>query len=387
MSSPLRVLHFVDYVNRHDFVDALVRQRDVEGLWFGVCTMGGEPDIGDADLDAAGVPNWEIPAASRREYAGAAWRLAALLKSERIDVVHAHHYEPGFIAWLATRLHRRTTFVLGRHYADTIYLNTAGLKRRALLAVEATVNRGASRIIVPSSVVRSLLVDHQHVPAQKVVRIPLGFDPDKYLDVQPAAVEAAREELELDGRFVVGTFARLYPDKGHLYLLEALTRLRDRIPGLRWLIVGHGTERDAIERAVRQAQMDDVAVLTGFRRDALRVMAACDVVVQPSVEEAFGQVAVEAMWLGRPVVITDVSGVADVVSDGDTAVVVPARDAAALEKAVAALYDDPDLRRRLGVAAREHVQDTLVMEKVVPDYEAVYRDSVRASGRSAWGRA
>ncbi len=377
----LRVLHFVEYVNRHDFVDALVRRRDPDGPWFGVCTMGNAADIADAHLEDAGVPTWVIPAPGRRTYPGAARRLAALAKEQRIDVLHAHHYEEGFIGWLATRMARHTTFVLGRHYSDTIYLNTSGVKQRALLGVESLVNRGASRIIVPSSVVRSLLVDRQHVPAEKVVRIPLGFDPDKYVDVQPAAVEAVRDELGLRGRFVVGTFARLYPDKGHLYLLEALTRLRDRIPGLHWLIVGEGTERDNIERAIKQAGMDDITVLTGFRRDALSIMAACDVVVQPSVEEAFGQVAVEAMWLERPVVVTDVSGVADVVTDGETAMVVPSRDVGALENTIVRLYSDDELRARLGAAARHHVQDTLVMDKVAHQYEAVYRDAVAASGR------
>jgi len=297
-----------------------------------------------------------------------------------------HHYEPALVAWLATRLAPKTRLVVGRHYSNAIYLASHGARRRVLLLAEAIVNRAASRIVVPSTAIRSLLVDRQHVPADKVVMLPYGFDPARYELPDDEEVRSLREGLGLDRHFTVGTFARLYADKGHLVFLDALSSLRDRVPPLRWLVVGEGPERQAIEKEIVRRGLTDVVRLLGWRSDVLKLMRAVDLVVQPTLQEAFCQVMAEALWMGRPLVMTDVSAAADVIVDGCTGLLVPPGDAEALAAAVAGLASDESARARLAEAARASATERLTIASIISRYEDVYLESRADLGHSGGTR-
>ncbi len=363
--STIRVLHVADLVNRYDFIDNVVRNLDPDRFWAGVCTLGLPPNICDPAYGASGIPHWEIPAPARRSYLTAGGRLARMLAREHIDLVHVHHYEPALVAWLATRLAPSTRLVVGRHYSDAIYLDSEGWRRRTLLMAEALVNRSASRVVVPSTMIRSLLVERQQVPARKVLVIPYGFEPARYAPPPSAEVAELRRSLNLDDCFVIGTFARLYRDKGHRYLVDALAGVRHSIPRLRWLVVGEGAERAAIEQEIDGRGLRDIVELLGWRSDVLKLMAAVDVVVQPTLQEAFSQAMAEALWMGRPLVMTDVSAARDVISDGETGLIVAPRDPSALSAAIVRLASDEHQREAMGRAAREEAKERLAIKSVI----------------------
>jgi glycosyltransferase involved in cell wall biosynthesis len=376
------VLHVADVVNRYDFIDNVVRALDRGRFWVGVCTLGRAANIADPAYGDAGIPHWDIPAVGRRSYAGAALKLARLLRQERVDVVHVHHYEPTLVAWLATRLAPKTRLVVGRHYSDAIYLASHGTRRRVLLLAEAIVHRAASRIVVPSTMIRSLLVDLQDVPATKVLVVPYGFDPARYKLPDDEEVRSRRDGLGLDGHFTVGTFARLYADKGHAVFLDALSSLGPRLPHLQWLVIGEGPERQAIEEEIVARGLTDVVRLLGWRSDVLELMRAVDIVVQPTLQEAFSQVMAEALWMGRPLVMTDVSAAADVIIDGSTGLLVPPGDAEALAAAVARLAADEGARARLAEAGRAFATERLTIASIISRYEDVYLDTCAERGHS-----
>jgi glycosyltransferase involved in cell wall biosynthesis len=368
-----RVLHLADVVNRHDFIDVVVRNADRDRFWLGVCTFSERSSIESPRYADDGIPHWVIPARSRKGYPIAALRLARLLRSHRIDVVHTHHYDPTVVGWMATRLQRPTRLVVGRHYSDAIYLNATGLRRRGLLAIEGLVNRASSAIVVPTTMTRDVVLG-QRVDRAKVEVIPYAFDPVRFEEPPAEALADARQVIGSDADFVVGTFARLYRDKGHRYLAEAIARLpaatRD---GFRWVVVGDGPDRPVLERLVQDLGLDRVTMFVGWRTDALVLMAACDAVVQPTIQEAFSQVMVEALWLQRPLVISRVSGVDDLVVDGVSAIVVAPRNPDDLAAAIVRLREDPELRRSMAEKGKRVVETTLTTDRVVPRYESVYR--------------
>src|SRR5262249_19194528 len=143
-------------------------------------------------------------------------------------------------------------------------------------------------------------------------------------------IQRVRTELGLEGRFVLGNFARLHEEKGQRVLIEALASLRPRYPQLTLVVVGEGPERGALEAQVRDCGLDDRVRFLGWRHDAMMLMAAVDVVVQPTLQEAFSQVMAEALWMGKPLVITDVSGAPDIIRDGRNGLLVPRGNAPAL---------------------------------------------------------
>jgi glycosyltransferase involved in cell wall biosynthesis len=307
-------------------------------------------------------------------------RLASLLRKRKIDVVHAHHFDQGMIAWMATRLHPKTALVIGRHYSDALYRVPSGMKRAGLLAIEQIVNRAATRIIVPSTFIYQVLTEKQGVNSEKIDVIPYGFEPEKYIQPGSAEVTRTREELNLHPENVVfGTFGRLHEEKGHRYLLGALAAIRKRNSEVVLLIVGDGPEKNAIEKQIDQLNLQESVLMLGWRRDVINLMAMVDAVVQPTLQEAFSQVMAEAMWMGKPLLITDVSGATDVICHGVNGLIVPRGDADALTNQMLNLAEDSSLRSRLGQAGRAYVQSNLLIKDIVGRYQTSYRLAARVA--------
>ena len=372
----IRVLQFADVINRYDFMDALVQRTDRGRFVIGVCVRTSESYF-EAPVYPRDTPQWTLNGISRWEIPRAAFQLARLLRRWGADILHAHHYDQAVIGLLATWLYPGTKLVVGRHYSDAIYRSSRGWKRKALLAVEQAVNRAAARIVVPSSYIAEIVSGWQKVPPGKVDRVPYGFVAEKYAAPRPSDVRCVREELGLAGRFAVGTFGRLHEEKGQRFLVRAMAEVRARDPDVILLVVGEGSERAALERQIKATGLGDRVRLLGWRRDTMVLMAAVDAVVQPTLQEAFSQVMAEALWMGKPLVITDVGGVTDVIRDGENGLLVPKADPNALAGAVARLVADAPLRARLGAAGRAYVEEQLTIEKIIPMYEQVY---LRAMG-------
>jgi glycosyltransferase involved in cell wall biosynthesis len=377
MGETIRVLQFADVVNRHDFIDTIVRRADPERFLVGLCVRVAESNIA-APVYTERTPRWRIAGPSRAAAPRAAVQLARILRDWRADILHTHHYDQAVIGLAATRLNPRTRLVVGRHYSDAIHRLASPFKKRALLGVEQSVNRAAARIVAPSTYIREILSGWQGVEPAKIDLIPYGFEAEKYSAPDAADVRRLRAEFGLDGRFVIGTFARLHEEKGHRFMASALKQVRERVPNVLWLVVGEGPERAALERQLGEDGLAEAARLVGWRRDAMTIMAAADAVVQPTLQEAFSQAMVEALWMRRALVITDVSGAPDIIEDGRNGLLVPRGDAAALASAVIRLARDADLRTRLGEAGRAHVEERLDIDKIIRLYEESY---LRALGK------
>ena len=161
----------------------------------------------------------------------------------------------------------------------------------------------------------------------------------------PAPTCAASWGLAPDD-LVVAMISALRPEKGHDIALDVVRSLRDRYPTLRLLIVGRG---DSQTRSPPQAaDLGDRVVMAGMRHDVMRVFDAADVCLQPSRTDAFPTTLIEAMAASVPVLATAVDGIPEIITAGETGVLVPAPPRAqAFADALSGLLDDPDERRRL----------------------------------------
>jgi glycosyltransferase involved in cell wall biosynthesis len=149
---------------------------------------------------------------------------------------------------------------------------------------------------------------------------------------------------------VVVVLGALTRRKGHAILLRAAAT----VPGLRYVFCGDGEEAPALERAA--AGLAGAVRFAGFRRDIPACLAAADIVAVPSLQEGLGVAALEAMAAARPVVASRVGGLAEAVVDGETGLLVPPGEPAALAAALGRLARDLDLRARLGEAGRARVR-------------------------------
>ncbi len=190
--------------------------------------------------------------------------------------------------------------------------------------------------------------------------------------------------LGLDRRVVL-TVGRLMAQKGQCYLVEAVPQLAARFPDLSVVIVGHGYLHTELAEQAAALGVGERVHLPGFRADARMLLDAADVFVLPSRQEAMPLAALEAMDAGLPVVATTVFGSAEVVVDGETGLLVPRDDSAALACAVGDLLEDRGRARRYGAAGRARYLKQFTSRRMASDTLAVYADvlavgSARGSG-------
>lgn len=221
-----------------------------------------------------------------------------------------------------------------------------GLRIELLKALRSWWTRRADRVIVPSRYLARWVVGWG-VPAEKIVVIYNAVEPVDGVEPLPVPLRTPVKAV---------TVGRLVPWKQVNGLLEALTE----VPELGLMVVGDGPERPRLERRARELGVQDRVYFAGRRpkKEALGLMAACDLFVLNSAYEGLPHVVLEAMALGLPVVATAAGGTPEVVRDGETGVLVPGRYAT-LGASLSALARDPALRRRLGRAARQWVGERL----------------------------
>jgi len=197
--------------------------------------------------------------------------------------------------------------------------------------------------------------------------------------------DAVRRELGVPADApVVGIVGHLQDWKGQLLVAEAVARARTRVPALRCLVVG-GVHRQgtayAEELRARIARPDLAGhvLLTGERTDVAACLDAMDVAIHASVRrEPFGRVLIEAMAAGRPVIAPREGGPRVIVVDGETGVLVPPRDPAALADAIVALLADPERRAAMGAAGRARVAAAFDIRDHVRAIEALLDDVLDA---------
>lgn len=312
-----------DYAGR--FVADLAERVRARGVEVDVVAPGAYRDFGLAY--GAGV----VANLRRRPWAAplllASIAVAARRAARPADVVHAH--------WLPTVL---PAAFAGRPLVVTLHGSDMALARRA----RALAGRLLGRAAVVIAVSESLAAEARELGARDVRVIPNGVD-------VPAAVGAEADPPEV---LFVG---RLSPEKG----IEDLVAAAD---GLNLVVVGDGPLRDRVPAALGFLPGEEVA-----RRYERAAVVAC-----PSLREGFGLACAEAMAHGRPVVASAVGGLRELVADGETGLLVPPGDRAALGEAVRALLADPERRRRMGAAGRERIAALCGWERVVDDTVAAY---------------
>ena len=194
-----------------------------------------------------------------------------------------------------------------------------------------------------------------------------------------AHAETARKRAELrlaSDELAVGTVGRLAWQKGIDDLLEAVRRLRPRLPRARFFVAGGGRDAGAIAAAA--LDLGGAVTLLGPRDDVPELLAAMDVVVQSSRREAMAQTTLEAMAVGRPVVSTTTVGADEAIEHGVSGLLVPVGDAAALADAVVALAEDPARRAALGSAARARISEHFTSARMLDRCEAILH-AIRAA--------
>jgi glycosyltransferase involved in cell wall biosynthesis len=195
-------------------------------------------------------------------------------------------------------------------------------------------------------------------------------------------VRDARIRIGLsDAEVVILAAGRLSQEKGQANLLGAtaqLVRMGD-LPPFRVVIVGDGPERDALSRQAETFGISDKVVFAGFQRDMAPYFAMAHILALPSHSEGSPNVVLEAMSAGLPIAATNVGGVPEILEDGKTGLLVPARDPVAMAAAIRQLMTDAELSRRLGASAQAEARSAYTLESYRHKLVRFYQGTLEAS--------
>ena len=288
--------------------------------------------------------------------------LITLMRSERFDVVQTFLIGANLWGRLAALAAGVPVVVASERNVD-VWEEPA--KRWLGLALA----RFTDRIVANADAVREYLVGRGADP-RRVVTIRNGVDFGRFAtSIDRAAV---RQGLGFAPEHTVAAVvARLEPQKGQDVVLEVASRLRDRFPMLRWILVGGGGAEASLRAEAARRGLGDRVVFTGFRTDAADLLRAADLSVLVSTKEGLSNTLLESLVAGLPVIASRVGGNAEVVAAG-AGVLVPPRDPDALAAAVERLLADPAAAARMGASGREHVRREFAVERMVAETAALW---------------
>ena len=314
------------------------------------------------ELTASGAIHYQLPVDNKSflNMLRTVPQLVAIIKKEKIDIVHARSRVPAWVSYLACR---RTS---------AVFITTChGYYTRHPFSY---VMGWAKRVIVLSNVIARHMIDDFGVPHDRIRLIPRSVDLEKFKYRPP--------DPKRDRDFTVGIIGRLTPLKGHVYFIKAMAKAAKAIPALKVWIIGDAPAakceyKDELQILVKRLGLTGSTQFLGTQRDIPAILEHLDLVVMATTtQEAFGRVIIEAQAAGVPVVATKVGGAIDIVEDGTTGLLVQPADVDSMADAVVRMWRDPQGAAAMSLAAYEKVKREYNVERMVQSTLAAYEDAL-----------
>jgi glycosyltransferase involved in cell wall biosynthesis len=296
--------------------------------------------------------------------------LADLLAPFGPEIVHNHMYRAEIVG-------TKASLVLGEKGCKRpAIISTVHSSRIRCIDDRKSLNQLTplmDRLIVVSKAIEQKIREEgrRGVPVSLIYN---GVDLQRYSHQQPCCTLHDDYAIPEDAQ-IVGVVARLEAEKGHRTLLDAWSLVQSAQPRAWLLIVGEGSERDALEAEAATLGIAERVVFTGRREDVPAVTAALDVAVLPSYREAQGLSVLEAMALGRPVVASNVGGIPEMIEDGVSGLLVPPNDPEALAGAIVRLLSDHPYADMIAKRGHDLAHDRFCIEKMVSSIESLYDEA------------
>ncbi|GAA5057894.1 glycosyltransferase involved in cell wall biosynthesis [Thermocatellispora tengchongensis] len=329
------------------------------------------------------LPHGEVPTEMRGRMIRGAAEVTELVRKLRPQVVHAAtDHRNGSVA-LAVRDRTGTPFVYEvRGFLEETWASRnpvrVGSERHVLQRErEAFLMRSADAVVTLAETMAAEIVE-RGVPRERIYLAPNAVDDSLLTADYDGASFRAAHGIAPD-EVVVGSVSSIVAYEGFATLLNAAALLRDQGTPVRVLLVGDGAERPALLEQVEELGLRD-AILPGRvgPDEALQAQAAIDIFVCPREDLRVCRLVtplkpVEAMALGKPVVLSDLPALSELVGSDGAGMLVPPGDPAALAKALAGLRDDPARRAEMGEAGRAEVAAKRTWSRVAETYRDLYR--------------
>ena len=366
----LHVLHSFDVGGLENGVVNLINHMDRSSFSHAICSitrMGklanrlNQKDIELIELGKSAGQDWALP-----------FRLARLFKKMEPDIVHTRNW--GTIDGIVgARLSRIPIVIHGEHGRTMEEVDRVNRKRKI---VRRILQPFVDRFVTVSWELRDWLCATMGISEKKIKVICNGVDSEKFCPPLDKNAIRLRYGFRKD-EFLIGTVGRLDPVKDHETLIRTIPLLKDRFPNVRLLIIGGGACYSQILGLVEALGLKKQVILFGERDDVSSLMQIMDLFVLNSLSEGISNTILEAMATGLPVVASNVGGNLELVLEGETGYLIPARSIDALRKAIDSYLVNHGKADQHGAAARQRIEEKFSLHKMILSYERFYRALAR----------
>lgn len=376
-AAPVRVLFVVNSLHfggAEKHVVTLLNHVDRTRFEVSLVYLKNQTDLlAQIDPDAVGGRLLCADVAARLDL-GAARRVAAFIRQHRIDVVVATNAYPLLYAWLARHLARQPVALVEVFHSTIMHTFKDQLRMLVCRPFFAACDMLVYVCRNQQSYWRA-----RGLRAKADTVIHNGIDTVRFATGMAAEGAALRRQHGFaDSDFVIGLCGGLRPEKAHGDLLAALARLRARGVPARACLIGDGGERGLIERRAAELQLGDAVLITGFIADVRPWIAACDIMTLVSHSETFSLAALEAMAMGKPMVMSEIGGADEQIEPGATGFLYPCGDVDALAYRLQQAYEQGRLPA-MGAAARARVLAQFSLPVMTGRFEQLMQSQARAA--------
>lgn len=302
-------------------------------------------------------------------------RLFAVFSHQEFDIIHTHTAKAGALGRIAGFL-ARTPVILYTPHGHNFYGYFSKFCSKAIVLIEKILATVTTGIVVFTQLEKRDFIALDVAPGEKISVVSQGLELAEYIPPEQEK-NAIKESFGIKQEdFVIGLVSRLEPVKGTQYFIEACRLLAAESVSLRFIIAGDGSLADSLKQKVKEYRLGEKVIFLGWRQDIPHILAACEIVVLPSLNEAVGIALIEAQAQGIPVVASRVGGIPEVVQDGITGLLVAPGQPQEIADAVIRLYRDPRASKEMGRAAQRWVRDKFSAGAMIRALTVLYQELI-----------
>jgi len=283
------------------------------------------------------------------------------------DIIQTHLFRAGILGIIYGKILKKKV-ILTRHHIDE-HVQVGNYFHRFIDRASAKLS---DHVVVFSEAAKTWLRDVESIDGNRISVINQGFDFSK---LDPNCEEIEQSSLNLDfspSGFNIICIARYSKTKGQVYLVDAVGELVTKFENIRLTFIGPGDSDWLIDYVESKGLKEYIRCLPS-RADIAASIAASDLVVHPSLVDSFSQLIIEVQGVGTALIATDIAAAREQIEDGLTGIIVPPRDSSSIANAIELLFLNTELRKRMGIAAREHVRRRFTLDRMYQEQMACYQ--------------
>ena len=299
------------------------------------------------------------------------YKIYRFIKTQKIHILHTHLYRANILGRIMGKIASVPIIISSQQSIDD-------WKKFYHVWMDRFTARFADCIISNSEAAKDVLSCRDKVNEKKINVIYNGVNINDFNPKLKSNFSKKEWGLEQQD-FVVGSVLRLHREKGVDYIPKIVMRVKEKIPGIKFLVVGDGPLKEKIEEEIKKLSLNKNIIMAGWisPENIPSVLSFFDLFFLPSQEESFPQAVLEAMAMGKPVVATKVGGVSEAVLDGITGKLVSPDDPSALAECIVWMFNHREERIKMGEEGRKRVVNLFSMDKMISRTQKIYNDLIK----------